>query len=135
MKYSDEILMKSQQRGLTMSERMELREAYNWEKAQDDKSVNSLSRSVKEFKDEEGLKDLPRYRMIGKCAEFIECPIDFKCRNYNSSHIKCVNCVLHETEEVCMKPELHNERNFNMLYAKRQRERIDLDDINSKRVQ
>jgi hypothetical protein len=134
MNRSDELIQKAMGRGLTMSERQELRESYNWEQGQKEKSRNGLKDSVKNFKDDTDPLNMPRHRMAGKCADFIECPIDFKCRNYNTAHLKCVNCILHETDEVCMKAELHSEKNFGMLFGNRKRERIDLDDKGQERI-
>lgn len=125
MKHSDKILQKSFGRGLTVSERQELREAYNYEQLEDQKSRDAITKSVKDFKDDKNALDLPRHRMYGKCPSFLECPFDFKCRNYNPAYVACVNCVLHETDDVCRKPHLHHDKSFNMLIS---RERIDLDE-------
>lgn len=124
MKRSDEILAKSQERALTKSERRELREAYNHEQLEDEKSRSKLGDSVHSFKDEVNLNQ-PRHRMRGKCASFIECPFDFKCRNYNPTYIKCLNCELNETDDICKKPRLHNEHYYNQLII---RERVNLDE-------
>jgi hypothetical protein len=125
MKRSDEIIQQASSRGLTMSERHELREAYNHEQSEKGKVVSKVERSVKEFKD--NTKDplnMPRHRMQHKCPSFQECPIDYKCRNYSSSIIACVNCVLNDTDDICKKPELHNDKGFNLIIS---RERIVLD--------
>ena len=129
MKYSDEILSKSfsQQRGLSVSERQELRESYLYEQQQDDRSRGQMAQTIKDFNDDKDTLNMPRHRMHGKCLSFKECPIDYKCRAYNPSRLACRNCELHETEEVCMKPELHNEKNLAMIMS---RERIDLDATN-----
>lgn len=126
MKLSDEILARSFQegRGLTPSERGELREAYLWEQSEDKKTHSKIEKSVREFRDGKDPLNMPRHRMHGKCTSFVECPIDLKCRNYNSAYIACRNCELHETDDICMKTDLHNEQNFNMFLA---RERIELD--------
>ncbi|MEC1657207.1 hypothetical protein P9D81_20375 [Bacillus haynesii] len=78
-------------------------------------------------KDQYGKGDmlnLPRHRMYGKCVDFVECPIDYKCHNYNSSYVKCQNCPLHETDDICKKKNIHHSKSFNMMIS---RERIDLD--------
>ncbi len=124
MDRSDELVGKAFEKGLSKSERHELREAYLWEQAEDQKSRDKLKESVEGFRDEHNVLDIPRHRMHGRCPSFMECPIDFKCRNYNEAIIACQNCELHETDEICMKPHLHNETNFNMILS---RERIDLD--------
>lgn len=115
---SDEILAKadSEQRGLTRSERMELREAYLWEKEEDKKGVDTFKRNVENSREEETV--LPRHMMQGKCSWFAECPLDFKCRNYDSKYVRCQNCPLHKTEGICHKRELHNERNIAMMMTR-----------------
>lgn len=127
IKHSDLVLERAalEGRGLTRSERQELREAYNWEQEQATRTGDTLARSVKDFKDNTmNPLDLPRHRVASKCQAFLECPIDFKCRNFNSSYIACRGCTLNETDDVCKKPHLHNDRTFNMLIK---RDRIDLD--------
>jgi len=52
------------------------------------------------------------------CADFVECPIDFKCRNYNPTYVKCVQCPLHEIGGICHKKELHNEKAFDKLITR-----------------
>jgi hypothetical protein len=121
MKYSDEILSRSQERGLTKHERHELVESYKHEQAEDNKTRGQLARSVKEFKDTQ--TDLPRNRT--NCPSFKECPIDFKCINYDSRFVACHNCTLHETDDICQKPNLHNEKTFSMMIT---RERIELNE-------
>ena len=118
IKRSDEILLKAEQegRGLTKSERHELREAYVWEKEEERKSGDKLKRRAEEFKEEDTL--LPRHIMQGKCAWFAECPLDFKCRNYDPKYVKCVNCPLHATEGICHKRELHNDKNIAMMITR-----------------
>lgn len=126
MKYSDEIIerMGKEQRTLTKHERSELREAYLWEKEEEAKNNSTLAQSVRDFKDEKDPLNMPRHRVHTKCQAFLECPIDYKCRSYDSSYMACRSCTLAETDDVCRKPHIHNERTFNMLIK---RDRIDLD--------
>ncbi len=121
---SDEILQRAFQenRSLTDRERHDLREAYLWEQAEDEKGRNKLVQSVKEFQGDQG-KELPRHRV--NCPSFVECPIDYKCRNFNPSNQQCWSCELYKSDDVCLKPEIHNDKNFQMIFS---RERIDLDD-------
>lgn len=124
MKRSDEILKKAsnENRGLTRSERGELREAYLWEKQEGERLKHRIQQYQKEFKENHDL--LPRHIMYGKCANFQECPLDFKCRNYNPAYIKCVNCILHEMDGICTK-DIHNPTTYNIMIR---RGRIDLDE-------
>jgi hypothetical protein len=125
MKYSDEILerMRKQGRGLTASERHELREAYLHEQQTDERHRDNLRRSVKDFKDQSDPLNMPRHQV--NCPDFVECQFDFKCRNYSSTYVKCQNCILHETDGICFKDRIHTEKAFNMMIT---RGRIDLDD-------
>ncbi|MCD7910919.1 hypothetical protein KC480_05190 [Bacillus velezensis] len=68
--------------------------------------------------------NLPRHRMYDKCADFVECPIDYKCHNFNPSYLKCLKCPLLETDDICRKKDIHHSKTFNMMIS---RERIDLD--------
>lgn len=124
MKRSDEILQKAFGRGLTMSERMELREAYNWEQSQDDKARSSMERSVKEYKDDTNPLDMPRHRVLPKFPHMQECPICFRMRGYNTSNVRESYYMEQHPDDFCMKPNIHNEKTFAMMIA---RERIDLD--------
>ena len=127
MKRSDEILKVAfdQGRGLNTGERMELREAYADELKESERTSSKIAQSTKEFKDQTDMLNMPRHRVYGKCLDFTECPIDFKCRSYNSSYVKCANCILQETDDICMKKEIHTPANLSMFL---QRERIDLDE-------
>jgi hypothetical protein len=120
---SDEIIQNASGRGLSRKERQELVEAYRWEQDQDKKTQSILSNSVRDFKESDGL-NLPRHIINGKCVDFVECQIDHKCHNYNSSYIKCQNCVLHETDGICKKKHIHNEKTFAMMIK---RGRVNLD--------
>jgi len=127
MKRSDEILEKAfaAGRGLTTSERHELRESYKWEQDEGERDRTKMQDSIKKFDGDVDKLNRPRHRMQGKCMSFVECPIDYKCRNYNPAFLKCVNCPLLETDDVCMKKDIHNERNFEMLIKPG---RVDLDE-------
>ncbi|HZG71048.1 MAG TPA: hypothetical protein VEY51_05850 [Chondromyces sp.] len=105
-------------------ERLQLREEYERERI---KEVHIKAKKSDRYGKEDML-NLPRHRMYGKCLDFEECPIDYKCRNYNSTYMKCVNCELVKTGEICQKKHIHNPETFNMMIS---RERIDLDDKNS----
>lgn len=124
MKRSDEIIQNSFGRTLTASERHELREVYNWEQKQDEQVRGKVRQSVKDFKDDKNNLNMPRHRMHYKCPSFRECPIDYKCRSFNPAHLACINCELHETDDICKKDTIHTERNYSMIIS---RERIDLD--------
>lgn len=118
IKRSDEILWNAskENRSLTKSERYELREAYVWEKQEESRNSYRLKQTAENFKEE--IIILPRHIMQGRCASFIECPLDFKCRNYDPKYIKCLNCSLHETDGICHKRELHNEKNIAMMITR-----------------
>jgi hypothetical protein len=125
MKRSDEILQNAFGRGLSMSERMELREAYNWEQSQDDKVRNTVESSVKNFKDNNhDPLNMPRHRVLPKFPHMQECPFCFKMRGYNTAYLSERNYMEENPDDFCMKPHIHNERNFNKMIT---RERIDLD--------
>lgn len=124
MKRSDEILQKAFGRGLTMSERMELREAYNWEQSQDDSSRHQIKRSVKEYKDDKDALNMPRHRVLNKFPHMRECPICFRMTGYNTAVIKEARYMEQYPDDFCMKPQIHNERSYEMMIT---RERIDLD--------
>lgn len=123
MKRSDEILQQAFGRGLTMSERQELRESYNHEQNQGDKTNDVMRKSVKDFKDDNGL-DKPRHRLLNKFPNLTECPICYRMRGYNTAHVAERNYMEDHPDDFCMKTEIHSERNFNMIMS---RERIDLD--------
>lgn len=125
MKRSDEILQKAFGRGLTMSERMELREAYNWEQSQDDSSRHKMERSVKEYKDNDrDPLSMPRHRVLPKFPHMRECPICFRMIGYNTASVRESNYMNNHPDDFCMKPNIHNEKTFTMMIS---RERIVLD--------
>ena len=107
-------------------ERLALREQYEQERM---KTVNIRAKARDRYGKEDML-NLPRHRIYGKCVDFEECPIDYKCRNYNPTYMKCVNCELAKTDDICKKRDIHHPDTFNMMIA---RERIDLDEIEQKR--
>lgn len=123
MSYSDEILLRSQQRGLTRSERHELREAYLWEQKEKDSVAHKMQHSVKTFGGKLE-KDMPRHRVLHKFPHMQECPICFKIRGYNEAVVKEYNYMQDNPDDFCMKPQLHHDKSFNMMIT---RERIDLD--------
>lgn len=126
MKYSDQLLQRAfgEGRGLTTSERHELREAYLWEQAEDEKVRSKLSDSVKNFRDEQDPLNMPRHRVLSKFPHMTECPFCFKIRGYNTAVLSERNYMEDHPDDFCMKPHIHNERNFAMMIT---RERIDLD--------
>lgn len=125
--YSDQILERAalEGRGLTKSERGELREAYLHEQNEKDKQTSMLQKSMQDFKDNTfDPINMPRHKVAYTCPNFVECPIDYKCRAYDPKYVACNNCVLHETDDVCKKPHIHTERAFNMMIKPG---RVDLD--------
>jgi hypothetical protein len=125
MKRSDEILQKAFGRGLTMSERVELREAYNWEQSQDDSARHHMKESVKDFKDNTNDQlNMPRHRVLPKFPHMQECPFCFKMRGYNLSSISERNYMDRNPDDFCMKTSIHTEKAMNIMIS---RERIDLD--------
>ncbi|CDQ41775.1 hypothetical protein [Virgibacillus salexigens] len=84
-------------------------------------------------KDVLGKEDmLNRPRHQTNCPSFRECPIDYKCLNYNPTYLECRNCTLHEADGICHKKDIHNDRVFEMMIT---RPRLDLDAENEKRMQ
>lgn len=69
-------------------------------------------------------EDHRKPRHMTNCPSFVECAFDYKCRNYDSSIMACVNCKLHEVNGICHKKELHTDANMSKLIT---RPRIDLD--------
>lgn len=90
------------------------------------KEVN-IRAGKKERYGKENMLNLPRHHIYGKCVDFEECPIDYKCRNYNSTYVKCQNCILVQMDSICKKQHLHNPPIFEKMIS---RERIDLDGKN-----
>jgi hypothetical protein len=121
MKRSDEILQRAfkENRGLTKSERYELREAYLHEQAQ----RQTIRFDKNTILGKEDMMNLPRHQMAYKCADFHECPLCYKCRNFNPRYAKCMSCQLYKEGKIC-KTSLHTERAIEMMIV---RERIDLD--------
>ncbi|PGC56698.1 hypothetical protein COM24_07755 [Bacillus toyonensis] len=89
----------------------------------------SVRANKRDIYGKENMLDLPRHRIYGKCRYFEECPIDYKCRSYDSSHVKCQNCELVKTDSVCMKKHIHNPPIFEKMIA---RETIDADESKEK---
>ncbi|MBR2245626.1 hypothetical protein [Oceanobacillus profundus] len=85
--------------------------------------LNANSRDVYGNED---MMNLPRHQT--NCPSFVECPIDYKCRNYNPTYVACVTCPLHKTDGICHKKELHNEKTYNMIIT---RQRVDIDKIDA----
>lgn len=107
-----------------MMKSYEQREQLRYEYQRDQMKEVTLKANKRDIYGKEDMLNLPRHEMANKCADFVECPIDYKCRNFDSTYIKCQNCVLHETDGICQKKHIHTEKAFNMMIA---RERIDLD--------
>lgn len=61
----------------------------------------------------------PRHRIQNSCTTFQECPLCYKCRAYDLSDLKCVNCELKDGS-LCNK-EKHTEKILSFMI---QRERI-----------
>jgi hypothetical protein len=99
--------------------RLELREKYERERIRE----VTIHAKKRDRYGKEDMLNLPRHQT--NCPNFVECPLDYKCRNYNPTYIACVNCKLHEIDGICHKNEIHNEATFAFMIS---RERIDLDD-------
>ncbi|SFJ65494.1 hypothetical protein SAMN02799624_05401 [Paenibacillus sp. UNC496MF] len=112
-------LHKAQTEGLTNSERHEIRERYLAEQVK----TNTFKMDKRTVLGKEDMMNLPRHKVHGYCSAFQECPLCYKCRNYDSSHQACRDCVLTEEKLHC-NTQLHNERVLNVMIK---RERIDLD--------
>jgi len=103
---------------MTNEERIKLKEEYLKNRL---KTVNITAKRRDNFSKEDKL-NLPRH--YTNCPNFLECPFDYKCRNYNPTYIACVNCKLHEIDGICYKKDIHNEFTFAYMIS---REKIDLD--------
>lgn len=57
--------------------------------------------------------DFPKDRV--NCPMFEECAFDFGCRAYDPKYIKCENCTLAKTGDICTNKKLHNEQTFTAL--------------------
>jgi hypothetical protein len=115
----DDILSRIARGNLTESDRRELVEQYKAEQMK----VNHYKAKKGEVLSKEDMLNLPRHKMWGKCLAFQECPLCFKCRNYDPSHLACRNCELNKEGLIC-NTQKHNEKVLNMMIR---RERIDLD--------
>ncbi len=115
----DDLIQKAYGGGLSASDRREMMEQY--------KVGQMKQESFKAPKGKVLTKDdplnMPRHQVHGKCASFHECPLCFKCRNFNSSHSSCRSCVLFEEGKIC-NTEKHNEKVLNFMIR---RPRVDLD--------
>lgn len=98
-------------------ERMMLREQYNQDRI---KRVDVQAKKQDNYSKEDPLNK-PRHHT--NCPSFSECPICYKCNNYNPTYVACLNCPLHKEDGVCHKKEIHNERIYNMMIA---REKIEV---------
>jgi hypothetical protein len=99
-------------------EREELRENYLKERM----TVVNKQIDRQTILGKENMNKLPRHMV--NCNWFSECPIDFKCRAYNPTYIRCQNCILAKKDLICRKKRLHCERNLNRMIT---RPFIDLD--------
>ena len=113
------MLDKLYQGGLTPSQRRELVEEY---KENQLKTVNVKAQKGVDLSKHDKL-NMPRHKVQGYCSVFEECPLCYKCRSYNPSHVACQSCVLKEEGSLC-KRELHTP---SVLSRMIRRERIDLD--------
>lgn len=91
--------------------------------------VQTIRARNQDIYDREDKLNLPRHHT--NCRWFEECPIDYKCKAYNPTYLKCQNCHLHNENGICHKKELHNEKNCEMMIA---RPRINLDEENEEMV-
>ncbi|QHW35852.1 hypothetical protein GZH47_33720 (plasmid) [Paenibacillus rhizovicinus] len=108
------------EKGLTRSKRQDLVEEYKEEEQRKSLKINPGKRVNLSTGDP---LNMPRHKVHGVCSAFQECPICYKCRSYDSSHMACRSCVLTQEGSLC-KRELHTEQALNMMIR---RERIDLD--------
>jgi len=106
--------------GLTQSQRHELVEQYKEEQI---KTVNVKAKKGVDLSKHDKL-NMPRHQVAGYCTAFEECPLCYKCRNFNSAHIACQKCVLNQEGLLCKK-DVHTESVLNRMIR---RERIDLDE-------
>lgn len=102
----------------------------NYEKREDMRDEYERDR-IKRSTATIGLKDnfskedvMNKPRHLTNCPSFQECAIDYKCRNYDSQFLMCQMCVLHETNGICFKKDLHTDKNMSKLLT---RERVVLD--------
>jgi|SRR5579875_1305987 len=125
MERSDEILQKAftSGRGLTRSERGELREAYLYE--QEQKQSRKISLDKKTVISKEDMLNLPRHKV--NCPDFEECPLDYKCRNFNPKYMKCQNCILNQDGQIC-NTKLHTHEVLSVFIK---RSRVNLDEEKS----
>jgi hypothetical protein len=105
--------------GLTKAERAEIRERYLAEQMRSE-TIKMNKRTVI---GKEDMLNLPRHKVVHQCSAFQECPLCYKCRNYDSSHMACRQCILAQEKLLC-NTQLHTEQVLNMMVK---RERIDLD--------
>jgi hypothetical protein len=103
----------------------EKREQMRYEFERDQMRTVNIKAKKTDVYGKEDMLNLPRHQIQNKCMNFEECPIDYKCRNYNSTYTQCRTCVLHKTDGICQKKHIHTTKAFNMMIS---RERIDLDD-------
>jgi hypothetical protein len=102
----------------------EQREQLRYEYQRDQMKEVNIKANKRDIYGKEDMLNLPRHQIYTHCTDFVECPIDYKCRNFDSTYAKCRSCVLHETDGICKKKHIHTEKVFNMMIS---RERIDLD--------
>ncbi|GAK42093.1 hypothetical protein TCA2_4585 [Paenibacillus sp. TCA20] len=114
-----DFMEKAYQGGLTESDRREMLEQY---KAGMMKQESFKAPKGKVLSKEDPL-NMPRHQVYGECIRFHECPLCFKCRNFNSSDSECRSCILFEEGSIC-NTEKHNEKILNMMIR---RQRVDLD--------
>lgn len=100
----------------------EQREQLRYEYDRDRMKEVTIKANKNDIYGKEDMLNLPRHRV--NCPDFVECKIDYKCMNYNSTYVKCTNCTLAQTGDYCKKGHIHNEKTFAMMIS---RERIELD--------
>jgi|GEM_PF-3288113 len=116
-----DFLQKAYQGNLSATDRRDMLEQY---KAGQMKQETFKAPKGKVLSKEDPL-NMPRHQVYGECIRFHECPLCFKCRNFNSSNMECRSCILYEEGSIC-NTEKHNEKVLNMMIR---RQRIDLDGI------
>lgn len=119
MEHTDDLLAKAYRGELTKSQRRDIVDQYKEERMQS----NSYKAPKGQVLTKEDPLNMPRHRKPDGCRAFQECPLCYKCRSYDSSHVACRSCPLAGEGSIC-NTNKHNEFVLNMMIR---RERIDLD--------
>ncbi len=117
----DDFIKKAYAGGLSKTDRRDMVEQY---KAEEMKVQNIKAPKGKVLSKEDPL-NMPRHKVYNDHICFVECPLCFKCRNFDSSKAECMGCVLFDEALICNTFK-HNDKVLNMMIR---RERIDLDGI------